>query len=346
MTTFIVSPSDSDETILKNINKDTRFVINPDHYNGSTTGYPNAKAHIQGTTYLFEQLIEEFPNTIFLSDVLIETDLPNYVWFPFCCFNIVFNFSNREIFPILDSPRPKTCNIIGGKTRIQRTLASFWLANNYPLDQLTYHTHENDDIGQIIEWIHHSAYYNKRHLNPRKFLLNTFIDRISSDNGYNNADRAIEYLLPEHIGKSYISLQTESNGVEGRMKLTEKTIQSFVGGTMPLHLGNWRANHACSSIGFESFDGVFDTSHLNSDDIYYRTIGGLENNKEFLIDHEAVEQTWYNNLDKIKHNQHLSYDITYWYEHFASEFSMVKEAFSAKNMDFRGWKYFFSYINQ
>ena len=317
MTTIIILPTDTQQMVTKIINDQTRFAILPDHFPGNPMGY-GVEDH---SSHWLIDMIEQFPTcTFILASRVAGIDHPNVFVIQTCLLNEVFHF-DYDYEPNW-SHREFTASIIGGKTRINRTMASFWLANNYPKDQLTYHYTENNDINKVQKYIR-----SRKGLNPRKCLLDTW-NRMDM----NNCTRALKYLLPDIIGQAYINLGVESVNPQLEAPLTEKTLQAWLGGTLFLPLGEHEPHKEIESLGFESFSDVFDFTCSSSESHHDMTIGMLESNKDFIITHTRVEQAWHDNLPKIKHNHRLATDRGHWKTIYRDELQMLSEA--VKMIDF------------
>ena len=317
MTTIIILPTDTQQMVTKIINDQTRFAILPDHFPGNPMGY-GVEDH---SSHWLIDMIEQFPTcTFILASRVAGIDHPNVFVIQTCLLNEVFHF-DYDYEPNW-SHREFTASIIGGQTRINRTMASFWLANNYPKDQLTYHYTENNDINKVQKYIR-----SRKGLNPRKCLLDTW-NRMDM----NNCTRALKYLLPDIIGQAYINLGVESVNPQLEAPLTEKTLQAWLGGTLFLPLGEHEPHKEIESLGFESFSDVFDFTCSSSESHHDMTIGMLESNKDFIITHTRVEQAWHDNLPKIKHNHRLATDRGHWKTIYRDELQMLSEA--VKMIDF------------
>ena len=327
--TFVANSSTKDEDIIKGISNETKFFILIDHYNIPPMGGPNVKEYLNGKIAIVDQMIQNYPNCLFILESISEiaglsqnviylpTTLIDSSMFPTVKnFNIDWNIS-----------RPKTCNHRDGRPRTSRILTDYWLAKNFPLDQLLYTKKQETDINWIIDTISHSPFENKKHIRPKTFLKENWIE-ISGGEYYRNSFQfqfIFDYLLPVIILPTYISIQTESNDHYPSFQITEKTYISMQVVTMQLHLGNWTVNKVLNDLGLENFDCIFDHSHLNYKDPYYRTIGGLEKNKKIITNHDLVEHLWQENLGKIKHNHHIIKDSDHWRTKFKNELKLLKE---------------------
>jgi|TARA_R110001592_G_C13023099_1_gene737724 hypothetical protein len=313
METIVISPFSSEQDIRELFNDDTRFAIIPDHFPGNPLGY---KTDIDNPHWVLN-LLDEFPKCIFLSDYnKVGVYKKNFVPIPMMYLSEVFGHDWTYDFNM--EKRPYTSSIIGGQTRINRTLASFWLAKNYPLDQLKYHYTENDDITAVQQFINPNA-----SLHPRKFLFDTW-DKNTLE--WNNNQRLFNHLMPDIISQAYVHLGTESINPHLEAPLTEKTLSAWLGGTLLLPLGDYCKNEVLAKYGFESFSNVFELRSSRIPHHHEVTIGVLEDNRDFLMDHSAVEQAWHENIGKIIHNSKQAADKEFWKAHQADNLSLVKDA--------------------
>jgi len=157
---------------------------------------------------------------------------------------------------------------------------------------------------------------------------------------YRRFDTGINLLIPQYKLTSYLSLQTEPQDITLNTDVGEKTWESFAGGTLVLQFGNYRVFDLYHQLGLETFANCFYTDHLDSLDRYYQTIGGCELNKQLIIDHEAIENLWHENLSAIQHNHHLALDINHWLELFKPQLKILSEALTlATNRPTIFWTY-------
>jgi hypothetical protein len=215
------------------------------------------------------------------------------MWFPFYFFQTIIDQYDWDAD--LHTPRQKTCNAVGGRTRISRTLLSFWLANNY----------------------------KKTHLHPRKFLVNNWLD---SFDDIPEKEIAKNYLLPKILSKSYISLSSEANGIELGTRLCGYTYQAYLGGNIILPIGNYEAIDVLEDLGFETFRDLFNFDSLKTDDLYKMSIGVLEDNRDILCDHEQIESFYLSNTARLKHNKRLISDREHFIEYFKPVIKHIKKA--------------------
>lgn len=314
MTTFFMGPGVDQQTATDNINQDTRFVIMYDHC-------PLPPIQKEGAENYIYELMEQYPDCLFISSVKRPNPYDNEMWLPFYFLKTVR--LNHEWQPDFKQLRPKTCNAIGGQTRISRTLLSFWLAKNYPLEQLIHHYTENNQLPVLLDIIENSNYYNPKHLHPRKFLPDSFKEEFSE---HEEIEIARQFLLPDIISQSYISLLPEANGIELGARINEHTYFPLIGGNLCLPVGNYQVDRVLEDIGFDTFNDIFDFNNLYSTDRYKMTIGVLEDNKSFITDHEQVQDTWHNNIDRIEHNARLAKDPDHFMEYFRSPINIVSKA--------------------
>ena len=123
MTTVFITPGMTKSDIYEKMDTSTRFVIMEDHY-------PLSPYSPVGSEQFVYDLFEQFPNCTFVTSVWRPDSYDNEIWFPFFFIQTIKDHS--QWMPNLESTRPKTANVIGGQTRISRTLLSFWLKDWIP----------------------------------------------------------------------------------------------------------------------------------------------------------------------------------------------------------------------
>lgn len=317
MKTILIHPTDTEQSTLSKISNDTRFAILYDPFPGNPVGY----GRDTDRPHWLHTIINQFPNCTFIIGTNWSgVKYPNMVSMQICILQEIF--CNDYTYEPDWGARQYTTSIIGGQTRINRTMASFWLAHNYPKDQLRYHYTQNNDLSAIAKYI-----TTAKNLRPRRFLLDTWHPLDIENN-----ERAVCFLLPDIISKAYINLGVESVNPQLEAPLTEKTLQAWLGGTLFLPLGEHEPHKEIESLGFESFSDVFDFTCSSSKSHHDMTIGLLESNKDFIIYHDQVEQAWHDNLTKIKHNHRQSTDKKHWQSIYKDELKVLSEA--VKLMDF------------
>jgi len=309
-----MGPGVDQQTATDNINQDTRFVIIYDHY-------PQPPIQKEGAENYIYELMEQYPNCLFISSVKRPNPYDNEMWLPFYFLKTVR--LNHEWQPDFKQLRPKTCNAIGGQTRISRTLLSFWLAKNYPLEQLIHHYTENNQLPALIDIVENSNYYNPKHLHPRKFLPNSFKNKFLSSE---EIDIAKQFLWPNIISQSYISLLPEANGIELGARINEHSYFPLIGGNLCLPVGNYQVDKVLEDIGFDCFSDIFDLTSLSSTDRYQMTVGVLEDNKAFITDHDKVQEAWHNNINRLEHNARLARDLDHFIDHFKPVIKIASKA--------------------
>jgi hypothetical protein len=314
MSTFFLEPGSTKSEIEQSINNTTRFVLIRDHY-------PiKIGSDIREQDWIHD-LMTQYPDCLFINSVNRSTSYDNEMWFPFYFFQTIIDQYDWDAD--LHTPRQKTCNAVGGRTRISRTLLSFWLANNYPQEQLIAHFTENESLLPIQDIIRRSPYYKKTHLHPRKFLVNNWLD---SFDDIPEKEIAKNYLLPKILSKSYISLSSEANGIELGTRLCGYTYQAYLGGNIILPIGNYEAIDVLEDLGFETFRDLFNFDSLKTDDLYKMSIGVLEDNRDILCDHEQIESFYLSNTARLKHNKRLISDREHFIEYFKPVIKHIKKA--------------------
>ena len=309
MTTVFIHGDMTELDIYEKVDQSTRFVIMEDHYPLSPYAPPGSEQFIY-------DLFKQFPDCTFVTAVCRPTPYENEVWFPFYFMQTIKD--NPRWIPDFETVRPKTANAIGGQTRIARTLSSFWLAKHYPREQLLDRFMQNDSLDNVIRIIENSTYYNKKHLHPKKFLLDKFV--------HTDEDIVNKIVLPDNIAQSYLAFVPEATGVELGARMTEGTYLPLVGGNLYLPVGNYQVHKVLEQLGFDMFTDVFKFDSLNSDDRYRMSIGVLEDNKAITTDHQIIEQIWFDNTKRLAHNHNLTQDLGHFMEHFKPTIQTLSES--------------------
>jgi len=325
--TFILYPTLDDQEVQKNINSSTRFVILPDHLNVNPIGYPNTWEWCKGKKHYLEQMIIDYPNCIFIFDNHPWIDADNVIWFPMTWLDCVMNNEYKNIQIDWNNKRNFTSHYLSGKYRISRVLTNFWLAKKYPIDQLTYlNKPGNNTLDPLIDILISSRYRKVHHLDHKKYLEENWLPR--PDGLWNNNSFFTNKLYKHFHSQSYLSILPADNNIEISTTTSEKIFQALVSGVLILHLGNYKVHHLLKNLGFEIFDNFFDFDHLDSTDRYNITIGGLESNKNKIIDHQIIENQWFENQKKLKFNHKLCLNRKYWLEMFEEKIKIVKKSLS------------------
>lgn len=309
MTTVFINPCMKQSDIYEKVDESTRWVIMEDHF-------PLSPYSSVGTEQFVYDLFKQFPNCLFVTSVWRPNPYENEIWFPFYFIQTIKD--HPQWVMDLESARPKTANVIGGQTRIARTLLSFWLAKHYPRDQLLDRFTQNNSLENVLGIIESSKYYNKKHLHPKKFLLDKFT--------HTGIDIINKVILPDYIGKSYLAFVPEATGVEIGARITEGTYFPLVGGNLYLPVGNYKVHTVLEQLGFDMFTDVFEFDSLHTDDRYQMTIGVLEDNKGITTDHKIIEQIWFDNTDRLAHNHNLSQDLGHFMEYFKPTIQTLSES--------------------
>ena len=337
--TFIIDPRMTDDQILTGITQKTRFVVIDDHMNVEPTGGPMALQYIQGKVHIIDQLIRDLPNCVFIMDNYRSSvaDQDNVVWLPLCWMMFPAMMTAQTQIPTdWHTPRPFTVNHAGAKNRINRILLEHWLAKNYPLDQLIHTKKEDSKLSMIEPIIQSSPYANRKHFRPNKNLPIKWFDHVQQEKPYieKRFHTGTQVLIKELKLKSYLALQTEPQDITLNTTISEKTWESMMGGNLVLQLGNYRINDVYEKLGLETFENCFDHSHTDSTDRYYQTIGGCENNRSSITNHDEVQTIWFENVSALQHNRGLAQDINHWFEMFEPSMRLLCDALAReKNTD-------------
>ena len=343
--TFIAHPLMSDQELAQGIGNHTKFALFFDHYTDSFGGNDVKEYTAQKKLPMAEQLMLAYPNCQFITDTqsIISRNQDNVLYVPFMFCDVALNSINEQFHIDWSVTRPKTVNHMGAGPRPCRILTAFWLAKNYPLDQLIYSN--MDTRLDMVSWIiRASDYASPKHLAVKKILDPKWYDFDHIKQKFMSDRQGVmlppfDVLIPRrqnlYFGvvpyiknQSYVSIQTDSNNYTPHSRHTDKLFQSMLGGNITLHVGNYMATEYIQHMNLETFDHVFDHSHLASKDPYRLTIEGLENNKHLIADHQKIEQIWFENVPKLKHNHEMVKNGQHWRDFFSKEFALVKKSLS------------------
>ena len=133
-------------------------------------------------------------------------------------------------------------------------------------------------------------------------------------------------MIPNIKMQSYLALECEPQDITLNSSISGRTWESMMGGNLILQFGNYQVCKLYKKLGLETFNKYFNNSHLQSTDRYYQTIGGCENNKELICDHNAIESIWYDNVSALQHNFILAKDINHWLDMFKQPLRVLSDA--------------------
>ena len=328
--TAIITPRLSNENVLRQFDKHTRFCLIADHYNTSPTGWPEQKRLIKEDVCFVEQLIKQYPSVTFLTNAWRDDyhNISNVMYWSSCLLWHNHLLKQSNFIPKKNNTL-YSCNIQGGKTRINRILAGHWLAKNFPLHELKYNWTENNTLEPIKDIIMSSKYYVKNHIKNKICLSDTF--QPDKKIGNSNHHRFITHLLPKYFNPSILSLMVETAGVELTNCVGEKTLYSFAGRCLQFFTGSYQIDSILKQMGFEIFDNIFDYNHLHSNDRYALTIMGFENNKHILLDKSQLLDYFWSHQNEIDHNFALACKSDKFKNFFKEQIEIFKECYAHRD---------------
>ncbi len=97
-----------------------------------------------------------------------------------------------------------------------------------------------------------------------------------------NSEYYREFLQMLVFEPSVVSLVTEPAYYEKETIITEKTVMSIWGGTIPIWVGGWKIPMYMKQLGFDIFEDLVDHSYQGLEDPYQRCRSAIEQNLEFL----------------------------------------------------------------
>ena len=322
--TPLLCPSDDD--VLRQFDQNTRFCFIPDHYHTPPTGFLDQKKLVTEKYCLAERLMQERKDVIFLTTYWHErlNQYPNVHYYNGWLVHSAKRLRARQPFDSSKDPDSVTAMIMGGKRRVNRVLASHWLAKNYPLEQLKVHGRQTDSLEDIKNIISASPYYKKHHIKKNRYLKDYWPARNTI--GDSETDVFINHLLPNLLSKSFLAFMPDTINLELGNYITEKTLYAMAGKSLILWLGQYQAGDLLKRMGFETFENVFNIDHFDITDRYGSTIMGFENNKDIIMSHEQIKHIWHENQKTIQHNYEIACVNDHIDNFFKQSKSMVQEA--------------------
>ena len=318
----------SDQEIEQQFDATTRFCLIWDHPNepggGTAYGY-QAEILDRGFTFM-DQMMTTYRNVQFLTKWWHPKmkDYDNVAYYPSGFLFFQQQFKNTPNLPVHDN-KTVACMITGGRKRINRILAGYWLAKHMPTEKLLSNWQEVSELHEVVEVINRSPYYKKSHIKHKRFLPTTFIPRPAGTQAERILHLFLNHQVPNYHNRSFVCMVPESVGVELGCILTEKTIKAFAGKNFLLSLGNYKVNELLKDMGFETFDHLLDNSHLHLQDRYGMTICGLENNKEFMCDLDRLQTAYHENIQMIEHNYNLATNSNSLIYKYKKEIELLRE---------------------
>jgi hypothetical protein len=115
-----------------------------------------------------------------------------------------------------------------------------------------------------------------------------------------------EKLLKTSIYEpSFISLITEPLYHENETMITEKTIMSIFGGTIPIWVGGYYIADHMRKLGFDVFDDLIDHSYQQESTPFDRCYQSINKNLLVLQDVDQLKSFFNNNQHRFEHNLNL-----------------------------------------
>lgn len=141
----------------------------------------------------------------------------------------------------------------------------------------------------------------------------TFGDEIKMDQGirsgsHKNSSNYRVHLQKSVFERSCVSLITEPVFYERETIITEKTVMSIWGGTLPIWVGGWRCADIMEQFGFDVFKDLVDHSYQDLCDPMDRCRQAINRNRHLLdlpMDLSLVRDRLAHNLDLLKQNVFL-----------------------------------------
>lgn len=331
--TAVLTPLMKDQDFIKQFGSDTRFCLIPDVYNTSPTGWPNQMSFVRfNPKPLAEQLMIEYPNVTFITHNWRQEfeSFDNVYYYPtsFLYHHLLLKHRKIETHKNKDLV---CANAIGGAKRVNRILASHWLAKNFLLEELVWAFKGNNSLEEIQHIIRASPHYQKKHIQVNKFLEDNFPPVSKVGNIYQTF---VNHFIPNLFNKSLCSIVLDCQTIEIMHHVSEKTLFAFASDCLVLFVGSYQIIPTLEWMGFNTFDNIFDLSHLESTDRYAMTISGLENNRHILSNKELLVEYYHKFRKELQHNQEIACSSDHLFDLFAPTTKLWKEGLKyVDNMD-------------
>lgn len=242
----------------------------------------------------------------------------NFISLPLLLAKEAHEFNSQDI-DIDWSNKTKTFNFMINKPRMHRELLLL-LIEYFKFDNYTYSLPwKTVDVNRAsLARDTNNTKYKQIISDTELTIPNTnyvFGPEVEMDRGVRNGSFINSFTYKGLLQKtvfepSCISLITEPVFYERETILTEKTIMSIYGGTIPVWVGGWRIADYMRDHGFDIFDDVVDHSYQNLTNPYDRCYEAVARNQHLLEDFNLAQQAidfkrLEKNLNLVKQNQFL-----------------------------------------
>ena len=257
------------------------FVVDH-HYDEATKTWPLQQL-------LENSICDPYSHTL-LFDMHLHDDIfvkYNPLCIPFFCATTVNEFQKENIIPNWTN-KTKTFNFMINKLRPHR-VALLKLVEELNLTNYTY----------SLPWQENPF----TSLPVTNYMIGTETQMTQGirSGSIRNSQNYKQLLQKTVFEPSCISLITEPTYIEKEALISEKTIMSIYGGTIPIWVGGWRCADSMQRLGFDVFDDIVDHSYQTLEDPLQRVRNSITLNKKLLSNFEITTSI----IKRLQHNLDL-----------------------------------------
>ena len=177
------------------------------------------------------------------------------------------------------------------------------IGKEFDIDRLLEEADQSDKNKDIMyDWL-------KNQLGVPISLQKKFIDHPSQQQDhasvyhYGSNSWTWNHGLNQLFSQSAISLISESVGFENASVLSEKTLYSIYGLTMPIWIGGYGIPDAMEKLGFDTFSDIIDHSYQYKSSLFERCYQAFRFNQHLLRDVELLKDIRRTNIDRLLANR-------------------------------------------
>lgn len=281
--------------------------IQDHHYNEETRSFPiqqileNSSCDPQQHTLVFDHVLKH-------DDRLVKYNQVHLPWF---LSKSCQQFLEQNIHPNWDN-KMCTFNFMINKIRVHRAFL-LMLLEHFNLTNYEYTLcWKNNNVNRQSMIKDNPKYQdiiiNAQLLFPsRQYLFGheRLLDQGLQYGHSTNSEVYQTFLQSNVFEPSCISLVTEPAFYERETIITEKTIMSIYGGTIPIWVGGWCIADWMRSRGFDVFDDLVDHSYQDLVDPYDRCYEAINKNYKLLSDFAVAKKFVQQNRARLQHNLDL-----------------------------------------
>jgi len=257
------------------------FVVDH-HYDETTKIWPlqqlldNSKCDPYSHTLLFDMHLHD--------DIFVKY---NPLCIPFFCATTVKEFQKENIIPNWTN-KTKTFNFMINKLRPHRKRL-LELVEELNLTNYTY----------SLPWRENP--FTSLPVTNYMIGTETQMPQGIRSGSIRNSQNYKQLLQKTVFEPSCISLITEPTYIEKESLISEKTIMSIYGGTIPIWVGGWRCADSMQRLGFDVFDDLVDHSYQTLENPLQRVKNSITLNKKLLSNFEITTSI----IKRLQHNLNL-----------------------------------------